>query len=93
MRSGFLNTPEDVQWLKDTALKGCTLPAKWESFKSFVLQGNEDAPHAVNLYLSDDPRYVDDYYRVSFNYCPPIYAVAVEYCGETDQPYGGFSPI
>lgn len=55
MRATFLNSADDCQWLREGALRGVPLPAKYAGFQSFVLQGNEDAPHAVNLYVSADP--------------------------------------
>lgn len=93
MKTGFLNTPDDVQWLKDTALSGVPLPAHWTGFQSFVLQGNEDAPYAVNLYLSADPMYRDNFYRVRFVNESGAYAEACEYNGETNAPIGGLAPL
>ncbi len=88
MRVAFMNEPDDVQWLKETHLKGVPLPFKYERFHAFVLQGNEDAPHAVNLYASIDPNHDDDYYRVRFVNDPPVYAECMEYDGKTDKPMG-----
>lgn len=87
MKNAFLNMEEDIQWLKDTHLKGVTLPTKYSDFKSAILQGNEDAPFAVNLYVSQIPDYRDDYFRVKFD-CndPMIYCEAMEYDGETNKP-------
>lgn len=93
MRAGFMNEESDIQWLKDTSLKGVTLPFAWQCFRSFVLQGNEDSPYAVNLYKSIDPNHSDDYYRVRFTDDGTIYAECLEYNGKTDKPYGGFAPI
>lgn len=63
MRHQFLNKPDDVQWMKDTALKSvCGLPP----FASFVLIGNEDGPEELHLYTSQDPLYSDTFTRVSF---------------------------
>lgn len=72
MRSGFHNTQEDCDWLRATHLKG--VPGLRE-FRSFVLQGNEGAPFAVNLYASEDPKYSDPYQRVRFDEGPPVYCV------------------
>lgn len=93
MRFEFMNEPEDVQWLKDTALKGIILPSKYANFKSYVLQGRENAPYAVNMYLSIDPYHSDDYFRICFELEPPIYCQGLEYEGKTDKPYGGFNKL
>lgn len=93
MKTGFLNDPADVEWLKDTALKGCPLPSAWQGFAYFTLQGNEDSPHAVNLYKSPDPLITDDYYRVRFVNPSGAYAEACEYDGATDKPKGGLIPL
>ncbi|QOR55743.1 MAG: hypothetical protein YHS30scaffold667_39 [Phage 65_10] len=69
------------------------MPTAWLGFKSFVLQGNEDAPHAVNLYLSADPLYTDDYYRTRFENDGLAYCVSVEYDGITNTPKGGLSAL
>lgn len=42
----FINKAEDLQWLKDTHLKGIELP----DFKSFLLYGNEDCPDKLELH-------------------------------------------
>lgn len=91
--TAFLNTADDIQWLKDTHLRGVILPSKYAGFQSAILQGNEDAPYAVNLYVSADPVFTDDYYRVRFVNDGTIYAQACEYDGVTDKPYGGLSPL
>lgn len=91
MREAFLNDPADVQWLKETALKGVSLPASWAGFASFVLQGNEDAPHAVNLYQSADPLYTDNFYRVRFDGDGLTYAQACEYSGSDNRPLSGLA--
>lgn len=93
MRSGFMSDIADIQWLNETHLSGVTLPSAWKDFASFVLQGNEDAPHAVNLYLSADPLMVDDFYRVRFVNDSGAYAEACEYDGRTNNPKGGLSPL
>lgn len=93
MRVGFLNDPDDVQWLKDTALKGVPIPAAWAGFASFAIQGNDDAPYAVNLYQSADPLHTDNFYRVRFDGDGVTYAKACEYNGITNRPLGGLMPI
>lgn len=72
MRQQFLNEPDDVQWLKDTALAGVPgLPF----FASFVLIGNEDAPEELHLYTSRDPLYSDTFTRVDFSEGSPVCCV------------------
>lgn len=90
---GFCNAPEDVQWLKDTHLKGVTLPDMYKHFQSFVLQGNEDAPHAVNLYNLPMPYEMTDYFRVRFAHNDLGYCEMAEYNGFTDKPYGGLAEL
>lgn len=88
MRQAFLETADDCQWLRETHLKGVPLPSKYAAFQSAILQGNEDAPHAVNLYAAAEPDYRDDYFRVTFDHAAPIYCEGAEYCGVTDKPKG-----
>ena len=88
MRGAYLEKPEDVKWLNDTHLKGVLLPTGWKNFKSAVVQGNEDAPYAVNLYIEAVPAYTDNYLRVTFEHEPPIYCEYCEYDGNTDKPVG-----
>ena len=73
----FLNTPDDVQWLKDTALKGVPVA----DFASFALHGNEDAPDYVDLYVSADPHYRDAFRRVDFRECAPVYCTVTDMKG------------
>jgi hypothetical protein len=42
----FLETPEDLEWLRDTHLKGCIVPP----FEVASLEGNEDWPTKITLY-------------------------------------------
>lgn len=93
MRVGFMNEEGDVQWLNETKLVGVPLPFAYQGFRSFVLQGNEDAPHAVNLYRSIDPNHDDDYYRVRFVNDSGAYAECADYNGKTDKPYGGIAAL
>lgn len=93
MKTGFMNSADDVAWLLETKLKGVPLPFKFERFASFVLQGNEDAPHAVNLYASIDPNHSDNYFRVRFVNESGAYAEACEYDGKADKPLGGLAPL
>jgi hypothetical protein len=63
-RHQFLNEPAECAWLRQTVIKDIALPAPWHTFKSFVLYGNEDSPNAVDLYLSRDPLYRDDFFTL-----------------------------
>lgn len=89
MRNAFLETADDLQWLRDTHLKGVTLPTHWQGFKSAVMQGNEDSPFAVNLYLQESPAITDDYFRVKFVRDGLVYCECAEYDAATDKPKGG----
>lgn len=55
MNLSVLNDAEDVEWLKDTHLKGKSHP----DFKSFILCGNEDCPDLLELYVGEDPLFGD----------------------------------
>lgn len=59
----FCNTPDDVQWLKDTHLKVFDSAAIPE-FKSFVILGSESSPYEIFLYESEDPFYSDRYMSI-----------------------------
>ncbi len=52
----FLNGADDVQWLRDTHLKGLDLPA----FAAFAFSGNEDCPERLALYREKDPLLTDE---------------------------------
>lgn len=45
----FLETTEDLQWLADVHLKGCTVPP----FTVALIDGNEDWPTSITLYEVD----------------------------------------
>ncbi len=77
MRQQFLNGADDVQWLRDTHLKG--LPAL-PAFQSFVIIGNEDAPDELHLYASADPLYTDRFTRVDFTGGAPFYCAITPDC-------------
>lgn len=90
MKTAFIETADDIQWLKDVHLNGVSLPEKWADFKYAILQGNEDAPYAVNLFLSAEPHLGDDYFRVKFQDIAPLsYCESCEYDGATNKPRGG----
>lgn len=93
MRIAFIEDADDIQWMKDTCLKGVELPTSYKDFKFAILEGNEDSPDAVSLYLSDSPNYDDDYYRIVFINDGLIYAECLEYNGKTNKPYGGFNEV
>lgn len=82
----FLETPDDIQWLKDTCLRGVTLPTAWQGFRAAVIRGNEDAPSSVDLFLSDAPKHDDDYLRVTFDHPAPVYCEYAVYDGKTRHP-------
>lgn len=86
MHNAFLDTQADTQWLKETHLKGIPLPSKYANFQCAVLQGNEDAPCAVNLYIAQSPDITDNYFRIVFENDPPVYAIGAEFNGATDKP-------
>lgn len=54
MTIAFLNTADDMAWLRDVHLPG--LPAR---FKSAVIHGNEDYPDLIEVYGRRDPEVTD----------------------------------
>lgn len=46
----FLNTPEDMKWLRDVHIPG--LPSEYEAA---VVHGNEDSPSQIEAYLNANP--------------------------------------
>lgn len=88
----FHSGEDDVKWLKETHLKGAVLPLAYKDFRAFTLEGNEDTPHAVNLYTEEEPLTTHDYMRYRFGGAP-IYAEGLLYSGKTRKPYGGFKPL
>lgn len=93
MYIGFHDSPDACDWLRNGPLKGVILPAAYQNFQSFILQGTTYDPYAVNLYVSKDPLFKDDFYRVRFVNDPPIYCICKEYDGELNLPKGGLGPI
>lgn len=63
-----LNTPEDLQWLKEVHLLKAPPPHPYDNFKFAILHGNEDTPDSVDLYLSENPNYTDNFYKINFLY-------------------------
>lgn len=55
----FLNSPEDMKWLKDVHLPSLD-PSR---HKSAILHGNEDCPERIDVYVSPDPLHTDPYTR------------------------------
>ena len=66
--SVILEAPEDIKLLKDTHLKGVTLPTIYKDFKFAFLKGNEDAPEYVELYMSSplEASVEDDFLAINF---------------------------
>jgi hypothetical protein len=50
----FLNTPEDMEWLRETHLPGLS-----NRFNSALIFGNEDSPDTIQVYLDAEPRVTD----------------------------------
>jgi len=50
----FINSAEDMQWLKDVHVHN--LP---DNARSAVITGNEDAPDSIAVYDSVEPLYTD----------------------------------
>ena len=46
----FINTIDDMQWLKDVHLLELS-----QEYKSAMVYGNEDCPFQIECYLSKDP--------------------------------------
>lgn len=72
-----LNTPEDLQWLKEVHLLKAPPPHPYDNFKFAILHGNEDAPDSVDLYMVEEPTIDENHYRIKFLY-GGIYAIGVE---------------
>ncbi len=54
MKEAFLNTPDDMQWLREVHWP--TLPPE---YKSALITGNEDAPEAIAAFVDVDPLITD----------------------------------
>lgn len=60
MKEHFYNSPEDCDWLRVTHLRHVKLAKDlFVNFKSFVLHGNEDCPHKIELYSKTNPNISD----------------------------------
>lgn len=67
MKYRFSNDPDNIQWLKDTALRGVEL-GQYSNFSSYALYGSEDGPDRVELYNTPDPDYNESHALVTFVY-------------------------
>lgn len=83
----FIETKDDILWLKETHLSGVTLPTAYKDFKTAILQGNEDCPYAINLYIDENPIITDNFYRIVFKY-DMIYCESQIIDGITNLPIG-----
>lgn len=54
MNQTFINTGDDMQWLRDVHL-----PTLSRRYKSAVIVGNEDSPLEIYVYVKREPRYLD----------------------------------
>lgn len=54
MKETFINSSEDMAWLRDVHLPGLS-----SSYKSAVIFGNEDYPDQIEVYEKRDPEYGD----------------------------------
>jgi hypothetical protein len=60
MKEIFLNSTEDCQWLRETALKDANLNnGPVPEFRSFCLFGNEDCPQKILVYRLRHPAVTD----------------------------------
>ena len=73
MKCEFSNKEADIQWLKDTHLKGKYI--YFPEFASFVIYGNEDCPDRIELYKDFDPHYKTKPFKV-FEYDGEYYKEA-----------------
>jgi hypothetical protein len=55
----FYGDLSDCEWLRDTHLKHVVSALSVPEFHSFTLQGNEDCPQIIRLYLQREPEYTD----------------------------------
>lgn len=60
MKQTFLNSPEDILWLKSTHLKGRDVPP----FRSALVFGDESNPERIELFSRTDPDWDDPYFEV-----------------------------
>lgn len=77
MEHYFSNNPDDIQRLKDTALRGVEL-GRYSDFSSYMLYGNDDSPDRVCLYNTANPDHDESHARVSFVY-DMVYCT-IDYC-------------
>ncbi len=55
----FANTPEDVQWLRETHLSPKYARGTVPVFASYQLEGNEDCPERLTLFADVEPLVTD----------------------------------
>jgi len=65
MRRTLINTPEDCDWLRDTALRHYHGPMV--AFAAAVIDGNEDCPDAIELYACAEPFVTDGCMRLRYD--------------------------
>jgi len=58
-RATFLNAPEDMKWLRETALLRAMKQFRGAIYKSAVIYGNEDSPTRIELYRKKSPLVTD----------------------------------
>jgi hypothetical protein len=56
-RSTFINTPEDMEWLRDVHLHDLDL----RMYRSAILYGNEDYPYQIKVFRSLEPTVKDPF--------------------------------
>lgn len=85
MKNHWLDSAEDMQWLRDTHLKclDVDLLAEFKDFKSAIVQGNMDFPHSINLYKSAAATLSDDFCRIDFTRDSVL---PIIYSGITGEP-------
>lgn len=66
MKTTFINTPDDMDWLRDTHLP--KLPKHYVK-GSAVIHGNEDCPDRIDVYTNQDPFVYESYVSYSCRGC------------------------
>ena len=60
MKVAWLDTPDDMQWLRDTKIVG--LP---KTIQSAFVYGNEDYPVKIEVYASTNPSIFEPYWSLT----------------------------
>ena len=55
MATILINTAVDMEWLRDVHLKGLG-----SEYQSAIINGNEDCPDTIEVYLNRAPLYTDE---------------------------------